>query len=152
MKKTTEAEIRCVLEYAIREQDPDAARTAIIVGFADGIELHKMTDLHFPAMLLLAAPKKEKRGRPKSPDSEDYTWYLNMACKIRADIDGESYSKTWAAYCDHRTRPKAVDYELWRCAGILEMLTRRDWKSPQLAIEVFELTPEILETYKSVNK
>src|SRR5690554_1759358 len=151
MTTITPAMLRTLLEYAIRERDVEAARTAIAVGMADDSDLHTMTDLHFPLMLLLAAPEPETRGRPRDPETESYTWYLNMACKIRADKDGASFTKTWAAYCE-RTRPKAVDYDLWRCAGILELLARREWKHAIAAINKFELTAEDLEAYKAVKK
>lgn len=151
MKKLTASEIREVLEYAIAKRDPEAARTAIRIGVWDKAEVYKMADLHFELMLLLAMPEPEKRGRPKDPEAEYYTWYLNMACKLKADIEGGSFSKTWTAYCE-RTRPKAVDYELWRCAGILEHLSGKGWRRAIAAVSRFELSKADLEAYKVVKK
>lgn len=147
MSKVTEKEVRAILEYAISQREPEAARVAISVAMADGVELHKMTDLHFSLMLLLAAPEPEKRGRPKDPDAEMYLYYLNLACKIRAQIDEKTFSYTWAAYCD-RARPKATDDELWRCAAILEHLSLRDWKGAKRAMQVFQLTLQDLQPFK----
>lgn len=152
MSNPTANEIRAILEYALENRDPQAARTAIRIGIQENIEVHKMDDLHFGLMLLLAMPEPEKRGRPNDPEAEFYTWYLNMACKLKAEINEKSFSKTWAEYCDHRTRPKASVDELWRCAGILSHMVGREDKKAILAKHTFELTEADLESYKDVNK
>ena len=150
-EQITEKEARAILEYALETRDPAAAQTAIRLSVWDGVPIEKMADLHFSLMLLLAMPEPEKRGRPKDPDAENYTWYLNMACKIKAELDGQSFSKTWSAYCD-RARPRALDYELWRCAGILRLLKKRKFSRAIAALNTFQLADTDLEPLAVVNK
>tara|TARA_Y100001956_G_C4055033_1_gene156795 strand:+ start:242 stop:694 length:453 start_codon:yes stop_codon:yes gene_type:complete len=143
----TETKIRKYLEDAMEYKDPGYAALAIRVAMLNGIEIHKMTDLHYGLMLLLAMPEQEKRGRPKDPQAKLKTWFLNMACKLKAEINGASFSKTWAAYCDHRTRPKATDNEIWRCAGILLQMMKEGDKRAIVAVRAFELTEADLAAY-----
>lgn len=120
MSKFTESEIRKMLGHALETKDLAGAKTIIQFAVLDEVPIHKMTDLHFSLMLLLASPDKETRGRPKKPSAEFRNWYLNHACKIKSDIDGCSFSSTWEEHCSE-TRPKKTTDELWRCAGILQL-------------------------------
>lgn len=144
----TEDEIRGMLEYAIEDKNKGMAQTCIRAAMAIGISIHKMTDLHFGLMLLLASPDPENRGRPNDPDAELLTWLLNMACKIKADIEQRSFSYTWSAYCD-RTRPKKTADELWRCAGILQFMLQKENKQAIQAVATFELSPSDIKRYES---
>ncbi|MGX1199615.1 hypothetical protein [Marinobacter sp. MBR-105] len=151
MTNITEKEVRAILEYAIEQKNPDAARTAIRLGVWGKAGVYKMDDLHFPLLLLLAMPEGEKRGRPKDPDGDLKLWFLNIACKVKAEIEGESFSKTWATYCD-RTRPKMVEDELWRCAGNLMIFVNKGYKDAVNAARIFELSADDLKPLAVVKK
>jgi len=150
--KVTEKEIRSMLEYALADKDADAARTAIQAAILGGVELHKMTDLHFRLMLTLAMPEPESRGRPKDPTAAQFTWLLNMACKIKSEITGNSFSKTWAEYCDFQTRPRITTDEIWRCAGILLYLVKDKHPKALRALSIFELCESDISPFYVVNK
>ena len=150
-EQITEKEIRANLELALKHKDADFARLGIQVAMINNIEIHKMTDLHFPLMLLLAAPKQETRGRPKDKNSKMQNWFFNMACMAKSEITGESFSYTWAAHCD-RTRPKAIGDEIWRSAGILLQMMQEGDARALRAARMFELTESDLEPLAVVNK
>ena len=147
----TEKEIRSALEDAIKYKNPNHARLAISLAMLNNIEIHKMTDLHFSLMLLLAAPKAETRGRPKDKDASLQNWFFNMACMVKSELTGASFSYTWAEYSS-RTRPKALNYEMWRAAGILLQMMQENDRRALTAARVFELTESDLEPLAVVNK
>ena len=146
MSKFTASEIRERLEHALGEKDLAAAKMVIRFALLDDVSIHKMTDLHFSLMLLLASPDKETRGRPKKPSAEFRNWYLNHACKIKSDIDGRSFSSTWEEYCSE-TRPKITADELWRCAGILLLMLKHEDRDAKFAVSTFKLSKSEIELY-----
>lgn len=151
MNPPTEKEIRLFLEHALKEKDVEWVKLAIRLSFAYDIPIEKMTDLHFSALLLLAAPEQEKRGRKKDPRANALLYRLNLACKVKSAILGDGFSSVWAAYCD-KTRPTIRDEDLWQCSNILLMLLDQEEREASIAIRTFELTKQQLERYALVNK
>ncbi|PFG54553.1 hypothetical protein ATG98_3817 [Marinobacter sp. LV10R520-4] len=143
--------LRLLLENALELKKPEYARSLIRVAMADNLPIEKLTDLHFRAMLLLAAPEQETRGRPQDPAADRLLWLLNLACKVKAEITGASFSKTWAAFCE-KTRPRIDTNDLWRCSNILLLLIRNNNREARIAIKAFELTTTDLKPWSIVNK
>lgn len=146
MSELTEHELRKYLEHAIAEKDSTGAKELIRLAIWHRVPMSEMTDLHFSLMLLLASPDKETRGRPKKPSAEFRNWYLNHACKIKSDIDGRSFSSTWEEHCSE-TRPKKTTDELWRCAGILQLMLSHEDRDAKFAVSTFKLSKSDLALY-----
>lgn len=144
-------EVRELLLFALEKQDPEAARTVIRYAVIEGQPIEELTDLHFTLMLLLSGPDKDTRGRPKEKGTPILHYFLNLACKVKAEIEGISFSKTWSAYCD-KTRPKMRGDELWRCAGVLLTGLAENMREADIAVRTFQLSEADLKSMSVVKK
>lgn len=99
-----------LLQEAIDAKYQTMAANVITLAVMEGEPVEEWTDLHFKAMLLLAAPisKKKKAGRPKAYSEIDHRWF-SYVCAVKAFIDGKSFSSTWQEYADHVTRQLKPD-------------------------------------------
>lgn len=149
----TQFDVGIILDHAIRSKNQDLAKKAINYGILADVPLHTMTDLHYPLLLLLllAAPKKETRGRKKSLVPGTSNWFMNMACQIRADMDNKSFDATWQDRCK-KTRPKIEAVGLPNCVFLLKWGISRKDRTALYAARTFMLTDEILDSYNPVNE
>lgn len=95
-------------------------------------------------MMLLALPKREKRGRKKDERTKKKLYRLQMACLVKSELTGQAFSKTWESHMS-RARPKKPDLEVWRCAGILQDMVEIEQKEAVYAVKTFDLSMDDLK-------
>ena len=128
--------LRQLLEFSLETRDVKAAKALIM----SDSRIVEFSDLHLSLLLLLAFPEKEQRGRKKDPKTGHLTMHMNLACVVKSNLIGKSFSKTWDEYADNKTRPTIIKNELWQCKGILLQFLEMKDREARIAIQKFDLT------------
>lgn len=165
MEKISINRLAELLTFATENKDADSIKLIVRHAIMSESELHKQNSgLLYEALLCLCIPKP-KRGRParENKKATQFKYYCSLACKVKVETINMSLDNTkhrkkatftsvWEEYNSSMARPVKQKDELWRCAGILNMLLSDKHmvihrKEARIAVNRFQLNHEDIKKF-----